>query len=204
MTIRSAGIVFAWGAVMAVAGPATEAGAFSRMADPCPMRVQSFDATASFADPADFRAGAVLFYTAVGEDELQQALTGVAPGAARDVSERFRSSDSRWRLIRHLDLPAQPDALVELPAQAQYLVQPRPDAVYSSLILVGLPKEGGLALPALAGRYSAQAGDRAGQLFTIESGTGKSVTGSDRCLLAPTAAADRVQNILRDDLKRKN
>lgn len=191
MGSRPFAISLIFGATTVLAGLMTDADAFSRFRTACPMRIEIFPEQTRFSDPHDFRASATLFLSAVPPEETDALLSGVAPGGARDVSARFIGDDARWRLLRPLPIVDDPDALIEIPAQIQYLLRPDPQAVYTQLILVGLPAERGqVDWPAMAGRLGAGAGPRAGQLFTLEPET------PDTCKLDPGQAASQAQALL--------
>lgn len=188
-------------AAVAVAGclGADANGSAANDAD-CAMTVRLFAPDASFA-ATDFRAGAALFFSRIDAATMAARLQGTPPGRALDATALFLGQDSRWRLLRPLAMADDPDALMEIPAQVQYLVQPLPGAAYVQLVLVGLPEDGPdgrhVAQPALAGRLGAGAGDAAGQLFTIEPDR------PETCVTDPDAAAAQTQALLAHRLNLK-
>lgn len=174
-----------------------QANAESASAGPgCPMQVRIFAPDAGFDDPGDLQSQTVHLFAALGRDDFARAMQGMEPGDARDVSERFTGSDSRWRLLRPLDIPDDPDAFVIFPTQVQYLIRMPQDSPIESLVLVGLPENGNVARPAVAGRLGVAAGKDAGQLFTIEP-----ANEADRCPVVPAGAADWAARLIRAELQ---
>ncbi|MFV0515696.1 MAG: hypothetical protein ACK5MY_18945 [Jhaorihella sp.] len=183
------------------AGTSTSSGTSSgaaAAAGGCAMTVHVLAPDARFAS-TDFRAGAALFFSRIDTATMAARLEDVPPGRALDATALFLGQDSRWRLLRPLPVTDDPDALVETPAQVQYLVRPVPGAAYVQLVLVGLPDAGtGLvAWPALAGRLGPPAGTAAGQIFTIQPDE------PETCALDPDAAAAQTQGLLARHLNLK-
>lgn len=116
------------------------------------------------ADRRDALAQAALFFGQVSLEQIEAALEGVPPGGWRDLSDRFAGSDTRWRFLRPMALPDDPDALTLPPAQRQILVRPQPGGRIAALLVAGLaePAGGLIAWPILAGV------DRNGALFVID------------------------------------
>ena len=181
---------------VAVMGAVAQENAIPVKAEPiCPMRVHVFEPDARFDEDAELRKQAVILFARLSRDDFETAMQGMEPGEARDESARFKGPDARWRLQRPVDIPDDPDAFVILPTQVQYLVRMPRDSLIESLVLVGLPENGQVTRPALAGRLGAAAGEHAGQLFTAEP-----ETEADRCPVVPGEVADWAQNLLRTQL----
>lgn len=164
----------------------------------CPMQVHVFAPDARFDDPADLRPQAVLLFDRLDRADFEKAMQGMDPGEARDESDRFKGQDARWRLLRPVDTPDDPDAFIVSPTQVQYLVRMPQDSPIESLILVGLPEEDHVIRPALAGRLGDAAGKDAGQLFTAEP-----TSDQDSCPVNPAGVADWARNLLHTELTRR-
>lgn len=107
-----------------------------------------------------------LFFGRISMAELDTVLGEVPPGTAVEVTERFRSDDARWRFLRPLDLPDDPDSLILSPPQRQFLIRPQPGSPARALLLAGTGAPDGdparLATPMLAGI------DRQGGIFLAD------------------------------------
>ncbi|MEX5728134.1 hypothetical protein Ga0609869_001487 [Rhodovulum iodosum] len=139
-------------------------------------------------DRDSFAVQAAAFFARVSPATFADAVSGGAPGAALRADARFAGGDTGWRLWRPVPIPDDPDAFYEEPAQAHYLIRPPSGARYDSLVLVGLPAEGGaLGSPALAGRL--RAGGET-PFFTIEP------VEPARCTIDPSAVAVGLEALL--------
>ena len=109
-----------------------------------------------------------LFFDRVAPAEIDAALGTAPPGTLVEVTARFIGDDARWRFLRPIDLPSDPDGLVLAPPQRQFLIRPLPDSPARVLLLAGLDPPGAapggdvLAWPMLAGL------DRAGSVFLLD------------------------------------
>lgn len=146
-------------ALMCLSAPAL-AGSFAG----CPAHLVAPGASPAAAGQRDALAQAALFFGQVSPDEIAAALDGVAPGGWRDLTARFAGADARWRFLRPMALPDDPDALVLPPAQRQVMVRPLQDGQAAALLLAGLAEPAGdrLSWPLLVGL------DRKGRLFLAE------------------------------------
>jgi len=129
--------------------------------------------------PDQFAYRAAYFFNRVRVTMIDRALGETPAGAAMPADALFSGRDTRWRLTRPMPSVDDPDAFIMAPPQAQYLIQPPPDAAYAALVLVGLAANGVVERPALAGRLSSPDG----RIFTIEP------VDPAACLIAPDAAA---------------
>ncbi|KPP84657.1 MAG: hypothetical protein HLUCCO07_06025 [Rhodobacteraceae bacterium HLUCCO07] len=164
-------------------------------ASPCQMKVHVFAPEASFDESEDLRRQAILLFGRLDREDFETAMQGMDPGEARDESDRFKGQDARWRLLRPVETPDDPDAIVIAPTQVQYLVRMPAESQVESLVLVGLPEDGRVIRPALAGRLGADAGEHAGQLFTAEP-----VSETDPCPVNPAKTAGWATKLVRTEL----
>lgn len=165
----------------------------------CEMTVRVFSPDSSFDDPAGLGAQAVHLFASLDRDEFEREMQGMKTGEARNVSELFTGQDARWRLLRPLDTPDDPDALVISPTQVQYLVRMPPASGVDSMIVVGLPEDGDVVRPALVGRLGNRAGKHSGLLFSIEP-----TDETAMCLVEPGKVAEWVPGRLHDYLQGRN
>ncbi|WP_296761747.1 hypothetical protein [Sediminimonas sp.] len=164
----------------------------------CLMQVHVFAPDARFDEPEDLRTQAVFLFGALDREDFEKATQGMHPGEARDESDRFKGQDARWRLLRPVDVPDDPDALVIVPPQVQYLVRMPHDSPIESLVLVGLPEDGRVIRPALAGRLGDAAGEDAGHLFIAEP-----MSDQDPCPVRPAEVAEWAKNLVHTELIRR-
>lgn len=143
--------------------------------------------------PDQFAHRAAYFFNRVTVTMIDRALGETPAGAALPADALFSSRDTRWRLTRPVPSVNDPDAFVMAPPQARYLVQPPSDADYAALVLVGLPADGVVESPALAGRLP----EPDGRMFTIEP------LDPAACRIAPVAAAGWADAIIESNTTSK-